>query len=91
MNKVNLESGLEPGSSRPELALEKSGQWVESRHRKERGGTWRLQFSLIWEMWRGSHISTSSLICQVFAPISVSRVFSGNGTTELDTASLEDV
>lgn len=35
--------------------------------------------------------STSSLICQAFTPISDSQVFTGNGTTELDTASLEDV
>lgn len=89
MNKVNLESGAEPGSSRPELVVEKDY--------KQRAGTGRsgeglgdCKFSLIWEMQRG-HISTSSLICQVFTPISDSQVLSGNGTTELDTASLEDV
>lgn len=34
---------VEPGTSRPELALEKPAIWIEKTHRKERAG---LEFEL---------------------------------------------
>lgn len=95
MNKVNLEQGVEPGTSwLTGISQEKSGLCIESRHRKELGGTWRLQalFDLGDAKRRSAGpFSASSLTCQVFTPISDSQVFTGNGTTKLDTASLEDV
>lgn len=95
VNKVNLELGVEPATSRQELAIEKPGIQTEKMHRKEEEGTWRFCAgiwvgcgervvpvgSMVRKGRSTAHSFSTPLLYQVFTPLSNSQVFIGNRTT----------